>query len=114
MLSLFPELLFLAPLSATVIRIAVSCVFAYSAYTRTRSSAALLRVFAVVDAVIALALLLGMYTQLAALAGLVCAAAWLIVPAWRPLPKSTVALVFVMCASLLVTGAGPLAFDLPL
>ena len=114
MLSLFPEVLFLAPLSATLIRIALSCVFAYTAWHRISDSSTTLRIFGVIDAIIAIALLIGMYTQLAALVGALCTALWLFTPSWRPLPVSAVALALVMCLSLIVTGSGPLAFDLPL
>lgn len=114
MLSLFPELLFLSPFAAFLIRIALAGVFGFSAWRRVRSASTLLIVFGVVDAALALAFLLGFYTQLAALIGVLCTAAWLIKSDWNPYPKSTSALALIMCISLLVLGAGPFAFDLPL
>jgi hypothetical protein len=114
MLSLFPELLFLSPFAAFLIRIALAGVFGYSALSRIRSGNALLKVFGVIDTLLAVAFLLGLSTQLAAAIGMVCTAAWLVRPDWNPYPKSTAALALVMCASLLVLGAGPFAFDLPL
>ncbi|TSC87022.1 MAG: hypothetical protein G01um10148_127 [Parcubacteria group bacterium Gr01-1014_8] len=114
MLSLFPELLFLAPFSALVIRVAVAVIFAFSAWTRMQSEQTLLKVFGAIDAILAVMFLSGGYTQLAALIGAVCAIAWLSRTSIRPLPVSTVWLALIMCISLLVTGAGPFAFDLPL
>ncbi|OGG72877.1 hypothetical protein A3A38_01545 [Candidatus Kaiserbacteria bacterium RIFCSPLOWO2_01_FULL_53_17] len=114
MLSLFPELLFLAPFAAFLIRIALAAVFGYSAATRIRSDRTLLKVFGAVDGVIAVMLLAGIYTQLAAIVGALCAVYWLIKSDVSPLPKSTVALALIMCLSLVVMGAGPFAFDLPL
>lgn len=114
MLSLFPEILFLAPFSAFVIRVAVALMFANVAWTRLGSADRALKTFAYIDVLISLSLLLGLYTQLAALIGLLCTAAWLLVPKWCPLPRSTVVLLLVMCLSLLVTGPGPFGFDLPL
>lgn len=114
MLSLFPTLLFLSPFAAFLIRLALVAVFAYSAYTRVPSERTFLKVFGVIDGIIALALLVGFYTQLAALVGAICAIAWLVKAEWSPYPKSTTALALIMCLSLLILGAGPFAFDLPL
>jgi len=114
MLSLFPELLFLSPFAAFVIRLALTAVFAYSAYTRIPHAQTLLKIFGVIDAIIAIMLLVGFYTQVAALAGLICTIAWLVKADWNPYPKSTTALALMMCLCLLVLGAGPFAFDLPL
>jgi hypothetical protein len=114
MLSLFPQLLFLSPFAAFLIRLALTAVFAYSAWKRIPSENMLMKIFGGIDAIIALALLVGFYTQLAASIGLVCTAVWLIKSEWNPYPKSTTALALVMCLSILVMGAGPFAFDLPL
>ncbi len=97
MLSLFPQLLFLSPFAAFLIRLALACVFAYSAYHRIPHGTTLLKVFGVIDALIAIALLIGFSTQLAALVGFICSVAWLAKPEWNPYPKSTTALVAVMC-----------------
>lgn len=114
MLSIFPELLFLAPFAAFLIRIALAVVFAKSAFARVQKPQPLLKVFGAIDALIAISFFLGMYTQIAALVGTLCALVWLSRPEWNPYPRSTAALVFVMSLSLLVLGAGPFAFDLPL
>lgn len=114
MLSLFPGLLFLSPFAAFLIRLALAGVFGYSAWRRFRNTASLLKVFGAIDALLTVAFFLGIYTQLAALCGAICATAWLIRKDWNPYPRSTAALVLVMAISLIVLGAGPLAFDLPL
>lgn len=114
MLSLFPQLLFLSPFAAFFIRLALAVFFGYSAYTRFPRASTVLKVFGAIDAIIALMLLVGFYTQLAALVAVLCTLSWLARPDWNPYPKSTIALAFVMALSLLVLGAGPFAFDLPL
>lgn len=114
MLSIFPELLFLSPFAALMIRVALSAVFAYSAWNRVSEKRLLLKIFGIIDLLIAVLLLAGAYTQIVAILGALCAAAWLIVPSINPIPRSTAALAFVMCLSLLIMGAGPFAFDLPL
>ena len=114
MLSLFPELLFLSPFAAFLIRVALAVVFATSAYRRFPSRSTLLNSFGAIDAAIALMLIAGFYTQLAALIAVMCTAGWLIKSDWNPFPKSTTALALVMALTLLLTGAGPFAFDLPL
>jgi hypothetical protein len=108
------ELLFLGPLAAFLIRVALACVFAWSAKQRVSNGTGFLIAFGIIDGLIAIALFLGLYTQIAALAGFVCTIAWLLKPSWNPYPRSTTMLAAVMCASLLVLGPGPFAFDLPL
>ena len=114
MLSLFPELLFLSPFAAFLIRLSLSAVFCYSAYLRIPHAKTLIKVFGVIDGLIAIALLVGFFTQLAALIGAICTIAWLARNDWNPYPKSTTALALIMCLCILVLGAGPFAFDLPL
>ena len=114
MLSLFPGLLFLSPFGAFLIRIALAGIFGYSAWGRLRDTSSLLKVFGIVDGLLAVGLFLGIYSQLAALLGAICAAAWLLKSDWNPYPRSTAALTLIMTISLILTGAGPFAFDLPL
>lgn len=116
MLSLFPSLLFLAPLSALVIRAVVACFFALAAYTHTRNAGAspLLYTFAVLECVTALSLALGYWAQAGALLGVLLVVLSFILPRARPYPTNTLILMLVMCLSILVTGPGAFAFDLPL
>ncbi len=124
MLSLFPELLFLAPLSAVVIRVAAAYTFTHIASKRLCIPSAA-RGFGIIEGVVAALLFLGLYTQAAAILGLIVSFIHISFPRFRILPLSTVILVAVMCASLLVTGPGPftlsiwglvlpLSLDLPL
>ncbi len=118
MLSLFPELLFLAPLSAVLIRMAAAFTFGYIA-TKRLSAPSLIRGLGIVEGLTAALLFVGLYTQAAAILGLILALVHLSVPRFRVLPTSTILLIAVMCASLLVTGPGPFtlsigAFVLPL
>ena len=114
MLSYFPQLLFLSPFAALLIRLALTAVFAYSAWFRFSSESTLIRAFAIIDAALAVMFFIGLSTQLAALAGAICTIYWLVRPDSSAIPRSTAALALVMCLSILVMGAGPFAYDLPL
>ncbi|OGG52393.1 hypothetical protein A3H16_01245 [Candidatus Kaiserbacteria bacterium RIFCSPLOWO2_12_FULL_53_8] len=132
MLSLFPQLLFLAPFSATLLRIAAAVVFFSIAWTHWQKREQLgdiefivvgkgtwIPTFAAaLEFLIAVGLFLGMYVQLVAILGALAALKALI---WKrrysvmiPISRTASALVFVICLSLVFTGAGAFAFDLPL
>lgn len=132
MLSVFPQILFLAPLSATLLRIAAALTFAYVIWKQAEHREDLARTrFPIVgsgmwivwlsmfiEGGIALALFVGIYTQVAALLGAIAAAKYVLwkkyAPAAVPLTRGTSLLLLVVTLSLLVTGAGAFAFDLPL
>ncbi len=132
MLSLFPQILFLTPFSATLLRIAAGITLlavAWMHYDRRKELSkeefiiigrgAWIPIFAaLVEFLVGGALLLGAYTQAAALTGALLALKQFVwrrrYPQFFPLPRSTSALLFVICLSLLMTGAGIFAFDLPL
>ena len=113
---MFPELLFLAPLSALLIRASVAAVFAIAAYTHSRNTpSSFTYTFIVLEALAVLSLAAGVYAQVGALLGVLLAGTWLAIGRpLRPYPLSTTLLVLVMCLSILVTGPGAFAFDLPL
>jgi len=132
MLSLFPQLLFLAPYSATILRITAGIVFLSVAWVRIGRREEQSRinfivvghgmwipiVAALVEFAVALALIAGIYTQLAALFGALLALKSFV---WKgrydamfPLSRTTSVLLMAICVSLVLTGAGMLAFDLPL
>ncbi len=132
MLNTFPHLLVLGFFASTLLRVAVACLFFYASYSayKHRDTAAHLR-FPIIGeaswvgkftmlmyAAIGLMLLLGAYTQIAALlAGLTSIKGLLFCKRFGPLfpyPRSTYLLILVICLSLLVSGAGAIAFDLPL
>lgn len=132
MLNSFPHLLVLGFFAPTLLRAAIACLFFYASYTayKHRDAAAHLRFPLIGEAswaggftvlmyaVIGLMLLFGAYTQIAALlAGLTSIKGLLFCKRFGPLfpyPRSTYVLILVICLSLLVTGAGAMAFDLPL
>ncbi len=114
MLSLFPQILFLAPLSAFIIRIALAILFAGASWRHISEPALTMRVFAIIEIAVAAALVAGTWTQAIALVAAALILAGLFVPSLRTSPRSTALLALVMSLSLVVTGAGAIAFDLPL
>ena len=115
MLSIFPELLFLAPLSALVIRATVAAMFALATYAHVRGATLFIYIMAALEAIATLSLAFGYYAQAGALLAALLATAWALLgrPA-RPYPLTTTLLLIIMCLSLLVTGPGAFAFDFPL
>ena len=114
MLSVFPELLFLAPFSALIIRIALGSVFMYCALRHTGNPDNVLRAVGVAEGVIAALLIAGAWTQPAAIVGMFTIGVWLWFPRFRSVPLSTAFLSLILALTLIITGAGPLAFDWPL
>lgn len=132
MLNTFPHLLDYAFFAPTIIRIAVSLVLlyvAYSSYAR-QSEIAQMR-FPIVGqtkaaswisvtfyAAVGAMLLFGYYTQIAAIFALVALVKSFILkkqyPRLIPLSQITMLLLAAMCLSLLLSGAGAVAYDLPL
>jgi len=132
MLSLFPQILFLSPLSATLLRVCAGLVFAYLAYFHFANRRAaseelskliggasvIMPVYCVIELVVALSLVLGAWTQASALVGFIIAVKMLLIrhslKELKPLSQLSYALLAVICLSLVFTGAGAFAFDLPL
>jgi len=114
MLSLFPEILFLSPFAATIIRIALAALLAYGAWSTVSSPDVRVRVRAIFEIAVAVLLFAGAWTQAAALFAVLLLALSLAVPQMRTLPRSSVLLALAMAISLVVTGPGAIALDLPL
>ena len=132
MLSLFPQILFLAPLSATLLRITAGLVFLYLAYfhyTNHRAgseelsrliggASVVMYVYVLIELAVAVGLIAGAWTQAFALVGFVIALKVLLLrrslKELRPLSSLSYALLSAICLSVVVTGAGIFAFDLPL
>ena len=132
MFNTFPQLLTYGFFAPTLLRIAAAVVFAYLAYYHYQHKDAVAHTrFPVVgegawiawlamavEAIVALGLLVGYHTQIAAILGALIAlkaAFWSgKYPTFFVLSRGTAFLLLVICLSLLVTGAGALAFDLPL
>jgi len=113
MLSVFPEILFLSPLAPFLIRLALGGVFVFAAWAHVQHPDIASRVLSILEFGIAIPLVVGAWTQPAALLGSIVIAVWLFQPR-RVYHLSTILLALVMALSLIVTGAGALAFDLPL
>ena len=133
MLSLFPQILFLAPAGITLLRIVAALYFAYIAWEIyaqreeferiTVPIVGYLRKWMVILSVcildiIAVLLFLGAWTQVVALLGALALVKHLLF--YRlfadisPFPKSTYVLLLCITLVLVVSGAGAFAFDLPL
>ncbi|TSC63196.1 MAG: hypothetical protein Athens041674_303 [Parcubacteria group bacterium Athens0416_74] len=114
MLSIFPEILFLAPFAALALRLSLTVVLLITAWAHVSRPETLPRVWALAEAAAAVSLLVGAWTQPVAL----FAAAWLFASMFfhgmRIFPKSTIALALIIALSLVVTGPGAFALDLPL
>src|SRR6185369_5407448 len=131
-LSLFPQILFLAPFSATLLRITAGFVFLYLAYLHYSNKRAVAEeisnllgaasivcaTYAFIEFGVGVGLVAGAWTQLAALFGFVIAIKMLFIRKsmheLKPLSQLSYALLAAICLSIFVTGAGIFAFDLPL
>ncbi len=133
MFNTFPDLLTYSFFAPTLLRLAGALAVAYIAYAQFKRreeigeitywligkpGSWLIWVVVALETILALALLFGYYTQLAALAGLVlCVKHYIFAKKYsRAIPLCRVDYIFlaVILLSLLLTGAGALAIDLPL
>lgn len=114
MLSVFPELLFLSPLAPALVRLSLAVVLGYAAWRHAGRAGGIPRALAAAEACAALLLFLGAWTQPAGVLVAAIAAAWFFHPASRVYEPATMLLVAVLGFTLLITGAGAFAFDLPL
>jgi uncharacterized membrane protein YphA (DoxX/SURF4 family) len=133
MLSLFPQILFLAPAGTTLLRIAAAICFAYMAWYFWQERDRFNRLEApivghirpwmvafgeVVTGIIAVLLFVGAWTQVAAIIGAIAVIKQLVF--YRrynqvyPFTQSTYWLLLCISLMLVVTGAGAFALDLPL
>ena len=121
MLNIFPSLLIYGFFAPTVLRIAVALLSFYVVYATWHHKGkheTLGWASMIANAVVGIMLLVGYFTQIAALVALLFRLASFVMPKkyrdFVPLPMSTRLIVAAICISLLLTGAGALAFDLPL
>ena len=114
MLSILPQILFLAPFTPFLLRIAIGITFAYSAWKLGAQADIRHRLVAFVSAAVCVLILAGAWTQAAALVGFCVTLVWLAFPSTRTLPLSTTLLILVMNVCLVISGAGLFALDLPL
>ena len=120
MLSAFPSLLSYSELSPFLIRLALGAVFVYWAYKilRNTNSAAKLKAIALIEGVSGVLLVIGLWTQVAAL---VVGVDLLIRLGNKIMKKQFLTtgvnyylILLVLAISCLITGAGWYGFDLPL
>lgn len=127
----FPSLLNYQIFAPTLLRVAAGIIFIYLAYVHYQrreqigsinfpviGRASWVGWFAVLlEAIIGLALIFGYYTQIAAIVGGLGALKHIIwrnkFPSFFILPRTAAFLLLVILLSLLVTGAGIFAFDVP-
>lgn len=132
MLNPFPGLLVSYFFAPTIPRVAAGLLFAYIAYAHWTRRDALARVkFPLVgagewvvyvgvffEALVAAGLIFGYLTQIAAILGAIASLKFFVLrrsyPQWACIDRAASFLLFFMCLSLLFTGAGRLAFDIPL
>ncbi|QQG38002.1 MAG: hypothetical protein HYS26_00395 [Candidatus Kaiserbacteria bacterium] len=114
MLSVFPEILYLSPFAPFLIRVALAVVFGYAAWQHLQRNDMPSRVLAVGEIAVAIAFVAGWWTQPAAILATIVGAIWFFQPTSRVYALSTILLSILLPFTLLITGAGALAFDLPL
>ena len=137
MLNTFPDLLVLGFFAPTLLRIGAAGVFFYLAYFYIAHREEIGRApfpfvgamgpriawfIAIATGLIGAGFLFGYYTQIMAILGMLGMVKYAVysrfyphLTAMRfPLSRSTMLLFFIICLSLLISGAGAMAFDLPL
>jgi hypothetical protein len=113
LLSVFPQILFLAPLTAFMFRITLAILLIYSAWPHY-AARSMQRILALIEIILAAALAFGVGTQITALVAFVLFVFLLFYPSAHTYPRSTIILAAIIALSLVVTGAGLFAIDLPL
>ncbi len=132
MLSIFPQLFFLTPLAIALLRVAAGVVFLCAAWMLVKGRAELSQITfivigsgswipllaAAVNLGLGVLLVVGFYTQAAAIVGALLSLKALVwhrrYPRFFPLGGTAYALIAVISLALIATGAGAFAFDLPL
>lgn len=133
MLNPFPDLLVLTLLAPFILRIAVGIIFLKSGYTRVKKDYARITMtntksmwslsiipiiwFGVLEVLIGLSLVAGFLTQIGALAGILVSIFMLSgrgTPSLASQSQAFYIVVLAVCLSLMLSGAGAIAIDLPL
>lgn len=112
MLSLFPYALSFTMFAPFLFRVTLATVLGYAARGHVQMSEIRMRALAAVEFIIAGFILAGLWTQAAALAAVIVAGIWFFFP-MRTYAVSTILLSALIAISLIITGAGRFAFDLP-
>ncbi len=121
MLNPFPSLLDFSLLAPLLVRVALGFVFlhlAYSALPHYKKMVWLVVLLEILAALAGIALIVGLFTQVASLLAALISLAFSLFPKQTALPftveKRLALLLFAISLSLLFSGAGLFAFDLPL
>jgi len=132
MLNPFPQLFTFADFGPTVLRLAAALVFVYLAYAHYKNRASISRthfpvigaqsfvwvVGAVIELLVAAALFFGYWTQWASLVGALIGLKYAFwagkYESYFVLSRTAMLLIFAICLSLLLTGAGQYAWDIRL
>ncbi len=119
MLSLFPHVLSYQLVAPILLRLTLGCILIIWAYPRFRDSHnPRLVIRGVIEAVLGILLVIGLFTQLAALISIIYFAILLIdkikTKAFFTSGVNYYFLLFIISISLFLTGAGKIAFDMPL
>ncbi len=117
MLNPFPELLYLTPLAPFLLRVLLGITFMYFGYERLAKSKTE-KSLAAVKILVGILFVIGLYTQVASLLALLILGFRLVQKirhkAFLSAGVNYYLILFVIALSLLFTGAGTWAFDLPL
>lgn len=114
MLSLFPQILFLAPVSFLILRVALALFVVVAAWQHMSEDRIFARIFGIIELVIAAGLFVGFWTQAAAILAFVAQAIAIVVPSLRRYEIASILLALIIAGALVFTGPGIFAFDLPL
>ncbi len=115
MLALFPNILFLAPLSILAFRLALTATLVYSAWKHLSGIPdPISRSVGALEILVAVGIGVGAWTQLAGVAASLLLITEIALPRLRVVALGTALLALVIALSLIITGPGFFSFDLPL
>ena len=131
MLNVFPSLLVYSFFAPTILRVVAAAIILTMAHIHRVRRDEIIKLFTpilgnlatyilwvvvAVEAAVGFGLFIGLYTQVAALIGIILAIRSLVArpQALSPFDRTTDWLLLAVCVSLVFTGAGALAFDIPL
>lgn len=112
--SLFPQILFLAPVVYALYRATIAAFLALDALDQYKKSDVVAKIIAALEVIAAIGLVLGAYAQAAALLSAAIMILQLSVKKYRVLPTTTILLLLIMSIGQVILGPGLFAFDIPL
>jgi len=97
-----------------LMRLTAAVAFGYGSWKHIFHGSRALRALGIIELAIGVILLVGAWTQAVALLGLLVILGWIFIHRTRPVSRVEALLLLIIVLSLVVTGPGPYAFDLPL